>query len=485
MELKSNHQPKSHYEKKKKVLLVFPPMGEYIPGKTWIPTESPVPPLGILYLAGPLVKAGYDVKFIDLTVDKFEESQYFRLLRDQDFVLISCYTRCLTGVNKIVEDARNNNPNVRIICGGPYCTETGRYFPGSDLTVFGEAEQIIVQLLDMLSSYQSLGDFPGISFIKNGRVVRNQGNHMVKDLDSVDPPSFALVKDKNYGFIYGLKLSGIYSILTSRGCPYQCSFCSFRGLQYRNRSISHVLKEIKSRAEEGAEYLVFHDDNFLIDRKRVSELMDGIIDNKIKLKILLQGRAEHVDLSFYKKLKEAGVIVMVFGIESANQDVLDFYNKKITVERMSRAIGSVNDAGIITFGNFMIGAPMERRLHFENNKRFFKCVPLDFISVHILHYVHGTPLWNKIREKGIINPGEHCFPADKRVSHFTRQELLEIQHDLIKSFYFDPRRILRQTRKIIHHFGCRYNFLFFKAFLKKNLFRPPEKFFYKDWKSQV
>lgn len=461
---------------RKKVLLLFPPWQENIHGDGWKFSETTTAPLGLLYLATPLVKEGYHVNFVDFTVDKLQREEYFSLLKNADFVLISCYTQNLGSVRVIINDVKNINENAYIVCGGPYCNHTKNRIEGSDLTVFGEAELMIVKILDLISSKKSLDGIPGLSYIKNGKVIRNPGTLLVENLDLSEPPSFELAKNKNYGYLYGEKVEDMTAIMTSRGCPFQCSYCTSNLTRYRERSIDNVIQEIKIREEEGAKYIIFYDDNFLIRRERVIELMDKIIEHKINLKIAIQGRIDLADFVLYKKLKEAGVAVLIFGIESGNQDVLDFYNKKTTVEKIKRAIHLANKVGILTFGNFIIGAPIEKDRHFEVNREFFKEVPLDFLSIHILHYICPSQLWKDIYKEGFIEENDIVVAADERLSNFSNEDLVKVQDELVRSFYNNPKRIVRLMYKLSRNFGMSFILRLFKSFLSRSIYRTAEKF---------
>ncbi len=459
-----------------KVLLLFPPLREHIYGDKWKLSESPTAPLGLMYLATPLVNAGYNVNFVDLTVDKLEEAQYFNILKNAYFILISCFTQTLKNTKKIINDIKSINKNAFIICGGPYCNETENHVEGSDLTVFGEADLIIVKILDFISSNKSLDGIPGLSYRKNGKLIRNPGTLMVEDLDLIESPSFDLAKNKNYGYLYGVRVNAMVAILTSRGCPFRCTFCTFRRIKYRERSIDKVIQEIKMRVEERAEYIIFHDDNFFMRRDRVIELMDKIIENKFNLKIAVVGRVDLADYYLYKKLKKAGVIIIIYGIESANQDILDFYNKKTTVDKIKNAITIANKVGIIIYGNIIIGAPIEKNKHFEVNKKFLKEVPLDFLNVHILHYAYPSPLWKDAYKKGLLDENEIVVAANEKLSNLSREELIKIQNELIKSFYNNPKRILRLIYKLSRNLRISFIFKFLKLFYSKTIYRSAEKF---------
>ena len=461
---------------RKDVLLVFPPLQEHIYGDLWKPTDNTSAPLGLLYLATPLIKAGYNLKLIDFTVDKLDRNEYFSALKRTSFILISCYTHTLRNVQKIIGDARNVNEKAFIICGGPYCNDTENHVEGSDLTVIGEADLVILDIIDTISSRQSLAGIPGLSYRSNGRIVRNPGRLLVKDLDLLPLPSFDLAKGKNYGYLYGQNVKPMAAIVSSRGCPFHCNFCTFRGIKYRERSVDQVIKEIKLHVDQGVKYLMFYDDNLLLRKERIYELGEKIIQNKFNLKIGIVSRIDMIDYDLFCKLREAGVILIIVGIESFNQDVLNFYNKGTTVERLKKSISIANDVGILTFGNIIIGAPMETDKHIEVNKKILREIPLDFLNVHILHYSYPSPLWQEAREKGLIMQNEIVVSANSKLCNFSKEELLQIQADLIRSFYRSPRKVLRLFRRVNKALGMSFLLKLLQMFIRKAMFRPAEKF---------
>lgn len=460
----------------KKALLVFPPMQGHIYGHRWRATESPSAPLGILYLATPLIKAGYQVRFIDFTVERLDQEGYYEALKDPNFILISCYSQAFYNIRKVIHDVRAVNREAVVICGGPHCNETETHMEGSDLTVYGEADHVITPILDRLLSGGSLDDIPGISYIQDGKVIRNPGFHFIEDLDAIELAPFHLVKNKKYGYLYGVKFDRIAGMMTSRGCPFQCRFCTFRRMKFRERAVAKVIQEIRCRVEEGAKYIVFLDDNFLLRRSRTIEIMDEIIRQKFPVQFVIQGRVDLADYDLYWKFKKAGVIIIMFGVESANQDVLDFYNKNTTVEKARRTITLANQFGIITFGNLIVGAPVERYTHFEQNKKFLREVPLDVVSIHILDYVCGSPLWDDAYKKGLISENEILVAADKRLSNFSTEELARFQKELTRSFYNNPKRILRLSRKLIKILGVRFVFKLIMMFFRGTIYRSSNTF---------
>jgi radical SAM superfamily enzyme YgiQ (UPF0313 family) len=233
---------------------------------------------------------------------------------------------------------------------------------------------------------------------------------------------------------------------------------------------------MKMRIESGAEYLVFCDDNFLLNTKRANEIFDYIIQNKLNIKILIQGRVDTIDYTLALKMKRANVIILIFGIESVSQDVLEFYNKKTTIEKIKQVIEIVDSVGIITISGLIIGAPIEKMKHFENIIEFFKRVPQDFINVNILRYQYPSPLWIQANNNGLIKNDEMLIYANEKLSDFSFEMLLRIQKQIIKSFYNNPKRIVRIAYKVSKHFGVSMIFKIFFIYMSKTIYRAPQEF---------
>lgn len=176
--------------------------------------------------------------------------------------------------------------------------------------------------------------------------------------------------------------------------------------------------------------------------------MKRIIEEKLNVKMIMQGRVDSADYEMYKKLKEAGTILIMFGIESVNQDVLDFYNKGITLKQINAAITLTNDLGILSFGYFMFGAPIETAKHIENTKKFFDETKLDIMILSILSYCKGSELWEEAVKKGLISKSSFWVSANERLSNYSFKELSAIVDDLTKHFY-SAKRILHLLYKFV------------------------------------
>jgi radical SAM superfamily enzyme YgiQ (UPF0313 family) len=461
-------------ETKQRILLLFPTIGKCLYGPGWKLSETPAPPLGPLYLASPLLRAGYPVEFIDLGVDHLGREAYFSLLMKSDILMITCITVALANILQIISDFRNVNPEGKVICGGPHCNETDLHVEGADITHYGEGEQVILDCVRGVYDPSLLAGIPGLSFFRKGVLMRNPGFNLIDDLDTLDPPARNLTEGKEYHHFYGVNVGRIFPIITSRGCPHRCTFCTFHTIPYRERSVENVATELAALKNSNTRLLLINDDNFLLKRKRVEAICDKITRMELKTKIILQGRADRIDYDLLKRLRQAGTIILIFGTESANQDVLDYYNKKTRLEQIETLLKDANRLGIITFSGYMIGAPIEELRHIENNIRFLSRVPQDFISVNILRFIYPSPLWKEAFDKGLIKQNELIVSSNSTLGNFTYKELCSLQKKMLRRFYRQGSRIIRILRKVLLNFGPVITMRFVGSLFSQVMLRSPE-----------
>lgn len=445
-----------------RVLLLHGALRELAWDSHWKGTPSLTPPLGLMYLGGPLLRAGHAVSFVDLNVDRMDEAAFRALVAAQDFVLVTVYADTLKSIVPLLGLIRSANPNVRILCGGPYCTFSEERFPGADVTVFGEAEQHIVQILRCLSEGRDLGEFSGLAFRRNGEWVRSPGILQAGNLDESVHASWELARNKDYGHLFGVRVKGIVLMMTSRGCPHRCTYCTHKGvLPYRERSVENVLAELRLWNERGYRFAVFDDENFLMNRPRALEILRRMRAEGIRLRLMIQGRVDSADLGFYRELRRHGVFLIMFGIENANQDVLDFYHKAATVDAARRAIRIADQAGLLSLGFFILGSHLENENHHRANLRFVLEEPLDYLNINILGYYRGSALWSWARERNLVENDDVVVYANEGISRHSFQQWQRRKQEILDAFYARPLWVLRLVWKSLRLgiFGALVNVL--------------------------
>jgi anaerobic magnesium-protoporphyrin IX monomethyl ester cyclase len=462
-----------------KLLCIFPSTGRFYISSN-IHNKQPnafLPPLGLLYLARMAELQGHSVEIIDYNAESFDATAIQRAIQSADAIGMTIFSEPREFQNSITiaNTIRQFSSDIPIIVGGPHCM----FFPEqtlhdhhADICVQGEGEYIIGPLLDALEGKGELSSIPGLIYQKNGKIHKTKSNEQIQDLDSLPFPSRHLVKKYEYGYIYGKKtMKGkVASLISSRGCPNRCSFCQITCfIRYRTRSATNTNKEIDELVSAGYDSIAFADDNFLADKKKAESIMDHIIKQRYDISMwILDTRIDSADKKLYRKMRDAGVELISFGIESGNQEILDLYNKKITIEQVRKTIKLSKDLGFLLDVNFILGAPHETKKQMENTVRFAKSLSIDHVVFYHLQYLAGTLLWNQAVQQGKINPEESTVKSDKQrgLALYDAKEIDNFCRNAYFSFYSNPRYWIRQINYALRNQDPRILQLGLRRFFK-------------------
>ena len=448
------------------------------PGGTWatgmqhMPSDPFSPPLGILYLSSCLESAGNKAGVIDYWSEKFDKQKLTNVLKNSDAVGIS-----ITGFNlkesvDICNFIKESDKDIPLVIGGPHITlypEKSLKKCNADIAIVGEAETTIHKIADSIQGKSKLKEIEGTYFFERSKIKHGKKPTMVKDLDKIPFPARHLVKDNEYGYLFGSKVGKgkATSMLSSRGCPMSCRFCqrNFFGMNtFRQRSADNVIDELKKTKEEGYKTVLFVDDNFLVDKKRADRIMDEVIKEKLDIEMWAEARVNSADEKLFRKMKKAGFRVIAFGIDGGNQEVLDFYNKKTTISKIKKAVNMSRKMGFYTYGTFILGAPIETEKHFEDSINLAKSLPFDLVAFFILEYGAGSPLWEEAIKDGKITRDEYLVFADsaRNLGNYPKETIDAYAQRAHKEFYL---RISYLIDQIIQGF-IRWDFRLVKALIK-------------------
>jgi anaerobic magnesium-protoporphyrin IX monomethyl ester cyclase len=415
-------------------------------------TSSYTPPLGLLYIARSLLDAGQKVEILDF----FNEGQLLKSINSIDAIGISVSTQHYQDAAHLANIIKEKEPSIPIILGGPHSTfhpkKSLKDIPYADISVSGEADFIIKDIASALENDKDFSRISGISYRKNNRIVTSKQTQWIEDLDSVPFPARHLIEKYDYGkinntYLYKQKFT---SMITSRGCPFKCRFCTHHVFSYKNfrqRSAQNVVDEIQKISEK-YKSLMMVDDNFLTDKKRIHQILDSIIQMDLDLDLIIPTtRVDSANRELYKKMKKAGVKFLGFGIESGNQEILDFYNKQITVRDIKKAVNMSQEMNFITFASFILGAPIETKEQINNTIDFACSLPLDISLFYPLHYMYGSDLWNDALKAGKISKDSgYSFKAcrENGIGNFTNSQIENYCNKAIRRFYFRPNYLIKQ-----------------------------------------
>jgi len=377
--------------------------------------SASAPPLGLLYLATSARNLGHQVQVIDQASINLNNQAVIKRVKklDPDVVGFSVLCESFGNARIISEQLKSWNPNINIIFGNYLPTFYARKMLGNseflDICIRGEGDITFIELLEVLERNKPLEEVDGISYRINGRVMENKDRPLIKNLDILPIPDRTFTPDIYKNKIYGIDVSKhkFTTIISSKGCPYSCRFCSCRAFMngtFRTRSVNNVLAEICELADQGYQELFFVDDNFTLNKKRVIELSQKIRKEKLDLRFTTFGRVNHSTYELYRHMKLAGVNVILFGFESGVQRILNYYNKKITIEMSRIAVKLARKAGIdMITGAFLLGGYDESYKEALQTIKFISTLDIDFAQIVITRALPGTPIFNELINRKILD----------------------------------------------------------------------------------
>lgn len=388
-----------------KILLIQPP--HYYEGGSRGPSVFPI---GLGYLARVLLNLGYDVEVFDIWAHQYSNKQVIKKIEksNYDVVGISALSTQYKYVKWLTSELREHSDN-SIIVGGALTTlnpEIVLRNTKTDICVIGEGE---ITFPSIIKNIDNLKRVNGIMFKEDGNLIENPPREYIEDLDTIEFPAWDLFPIEIYlknCHVWKYEKIRAMNIITSRGCPWNCRFCSktFRGV--RLRSIDNVIEEIK---ELGGRYNIkgvyFNDELVLINKKRAYELCDKIRD--LNLRWSCQGRVNLVDFDLLRRMRECGCVAIGYGVESGSQKILDNMNKQITVKQIEDAIKNTVKTGIYPAMQMMFGYPGETRETVGETVDLFRRIPyVGPVSFAVTTPLPGTELYDYALKQGLIGDEE-------------------------------------------------------------------------------
>lgn len=424
------------------------------------------PPLSLLYLAGVLLKEGFEVSILDQPGQGFSFKETINWIHKEEPDVLGFSTLTSSGRNSALlsEKAKENNPNMIVIFGNHHATFNAhrilRKYPSVDIVVRGEAENTILKIANYLKSRGDLSKIRGISFRKKDQIISTPNQILNDDLDALPFPDRDLI-DADYhcviagGYVAPKKFT---SIVSSRGCVFDCRFCSCKQLadkRWRPRSAKNTLDELQLLANKGFKQVIFVDDAFTINPKRVEKICKGIMKEKLDIEWICEGRVDNCSYDMLRFMAKSGCKVIYFGIENANQRILDYYNKRITPSQAEKAVEKARKAEIdVIAGSFILGAPIETREEMINTLEFSRRIPIDLPQFNILSVHPGNDIWSEFVSKGYIDPEElwesnvaacDVYPEAK----VSKKEIMDLMQYGFFHQVVNPKFLLNQIIKTV------------------------------------
>lgn len=446
----------------KKIVLVNPPMRlEQVYGEfsEW---GSISPPTGLCYIAALLRKNGYAVEILDAEALGLGKQQTVERIHEKnpDIIGIACKTLWVVNAHEVAKTIKQDLPNTLIVAGGNHPTaipeRTLQEFPAFDLAVVGEGEYTFLELIQALEGGRDLKEINGLAIKEDGQVITTSPRERIRDLDKLPPPAFDLLPDLK---LYRPPLNCVetvpaFSLVTSRGCPAQCTFCD-RSV-FGNRVITHSPEYIAKMVADlknnhGIRYLLFDDDNLLLNKKHLFELFDLLESQGLKMPFTCQSRIDTIDEEKLARLKKADCRLILYGVESGSQNVLETMKKRITPEQVREAIAMTREAGIKPAGFFILGHPGETEETMKETVQLIKECDFYDVGVFLFTPLPGSEAYVNVEKFGTYTEDwtkTNALDQVVFVPHgLTAEKLMHYSDLCYKACYLRPKQILTAYRR--------------------------------------
>ncbi len=435
-----------------KVLFVIPWMKSLFGDEYVTPGH---PHVGIAYLSSVTKREGHEVKIYDQGIEKNDSKLVHSIETfNPDIIGITAFSYCYNYVLYLINQIKDIT-NIPIIIGGPHVSAVKKQIlldTRADFAMKGEGEVSFIHFLNKLSEGKlRFEEVDGLIWRDDlGEIIENKDQSLIKDLDLLPFPDYENFKLENYSYYTKKTLP----IITSRGCPYGCNYCSVQlsmGRGFRPRSSQNVVDELEYWYRKGFISFEFNDDCFSLDIERAKEICKLIIIKDLKIKWQLYNgiRVDRINEELLKLMKESGCIFISYGCESGDQDIINNIGKGITLEQVKNAVELTNKVGIKNSVNFIIGHPGETYQKAMNTIEFADKLPTNFVNVYNLIPYPGTILYEWINKNGtwlftmrdiLENIGSRDLKPVFETPEFTKEERIKA---LKKGFALYEKSIIK------------------------------------------
>jgi len=434
---------------------------------------SLVPPVGLGYLATSLRNNGHEASIIDCTLNKVNYNSFRNYINSfkPDAVAFQVFSSDLPVVQEYINIIKKIDKNIITIAGGPHVSavpyDSIKFFKGLDYGFVGEAELGVVKLLECIKNKKELSLVPGLVYKDNDKITVNP-SYFERDLDKLGFPAWDLLDPRKYpetpqgGFAKAFPIALIQS---TRGCPYNCTFCSgakVNGKMLRYRSVEHVIKELKMLKEKyGVKEFHMIDDNFTLNKDYVTKFCNALLREKLNLFWATPNgiRLDTLDRNVLKLMKKAGCYAVSVGIESGSDRVLKLMKKHLDTKNIREKIGLIHEVGLRVTGLFILGYPDETVKEIKKTAKFARKLKIDRAQFGCFLPLPGTEIYYELVRrkeiKKIKNWEEYASFANVVYAPkgLTKEKLKKLQRNAILRFYLRPAilfKILRDVTSFRH-----------------------------------
>lgn len=449
-----------------RIVLVHPAGSNWVPGQKDItPVANRMPPLGLLSMAAWLEQRGHQVDVYDCLGSE-RLRPHAAIVRDilarrPELVGFSATTSGFLDGNDLAAAIKQKHPEILTVFGGVHISALGapllEAYPAIDYLCMGEGEATLAELADGCRPEA----IDGLVWRDNGTAVTNPVRRLLPDLDQLPFPAY----EKLDGFPkrYNLPLFSFIqppgaTMVTSRGCPYQCSYCDRSVFKqgYRYNSADYIYAHLRHLRERfGVRHVNIYDDLFTAHRKRIVELCNRLTERPLGIRFNCAVRVGHADDDLLEMLKAAGCLQVSLGIESGDDDIMDRHKPGVHVEDVRKTVRRIQACGLRAKGLFMMGLPGETEASIRRTSNFVMSLDLDDMNMSKFTPFHGAPAWRNLEESGTLEEDwrqMNCLNF-VFVPHgiASREALDELYNQHVKRFYSSPGWRRKFRRRLWEH----------------------------------
>jgi radical SAM superfamily enzyme YgiQ (UPF0313 family) len=422
------------------------------------------PPLGLLYLASNLT-GNHECKILDALALGYSPQDCLEEIKNYkpSVVGMTVFTDSLYSCFILTTKIKSFDPTIKIVLGGPhvniYPEETARWST-VDYVLTGFSENSFACLIETLDKKRgnknmTFEDIPGLWRANGTNVFKpNSCVDSSWDINKIKRPNRKLLNMERYFTVVNNKTTA--TMLSSRGCPFSCTFCDIFEKRYQERDVYDIVEELKEIMDLDISQVHFFDDCFNLKRDRVVEMCRAFIDNNLKLEWSFRGRVEPCDEELVKLLYKAGCRRAHLGIEGADQRTINRIKKKIEISEVPKILKIYNENGIETLGYFIIGFPFQSYEDCVVACKRMAQMGFDYIYMFILVPYPQTEIYKELLDKELLKKDywhEHAvnphpdFKLERWHPHIERKELEELLNKYYKRFYLSPKFIFSEFRR--------------------------------------
>ncbi len=445
-----------------------------------------VPPLGLASIAAYLGREGIHADIIDCYARP--DSDYlirdYLLTEKPSFIGLSCTTSSFLDGIRIAKLAKSFLPDIKIVFGGPHVSALKNRvlenFSVIDFVVVGEGEQTLTELIE--KGNEEVHSVQGLVYRDaNGEICFTGYRSKAIDLDTLPFPAYE--KLTGYPDVYKLLIFNYpkapnSSCISSRGCPYSCSYCDrsvFRR-SFRYNSAEYMYEHLRYLKKRfGIRHVIFYDDQFTFNRQRIEDFTRMLLDRPLGMTFNCVVRAEHIDLELLRRLKASGCWMISLGIETGDEDLLAQHRRNVNLNLLAEKIRLIKKVGIRTKGLLMIGLPGETEDSIKKTMKYVFSLPIDDINLAKFTPFPGAPIYENIHKLGEFNEDWEkmdCMHFQFIPNGMTKERMEELFQMFYKTHFLRPKVLWNYTTMLWHSPGSWLRFILnitdFLNFAKSN-----------------